>query len=77
MMVSVTMSANADLSQFGDPSGFINPFNLNGDGSRSYAGWNSAWELVHLQALTSDNTTFELLPNISTYNASDVLQWKW
>ena len=72
LMVTVTMSASADLSQFTAPSGFINPFNLNGDGSQgSYAGWNSAWELVDLQALTSDNTTFELLPNINTYNATD------
>lgn len=72
LMVTVTMSVNADLSQFTAPSGFINPFNLNGDGSQGgYAGWNSAWELADLRALTSDNATFELLPNINSYNATD------
>lgn len=72
LMLTISLSGVADLSQFGDPSGFINPFNLNGDGSQgSYAGWNSAWELPLLQANTTDNQTWELLPNINTYNADD------
>ena len=49
-----------------NPSGAMNVFEVLGQ--RAGYAWYSAWGLADLQAITSDNRTFELLPNTNTWN---------
>ena len=66
----INMGANAGFEQFSGPNGFMEVFNNSG-GLQGGFVFDSPWGLADLQALTEDNRTFELLPNINAYNASD------
>ncbi|MBN2163085.1 MAG: hypothetical protein JXR25_14340 [Pontiellaceae bacterium] len=67
---STALTSLAGFDQFGDPSGAMNVYN-NVNGSQGDWLWYSGWGLADLQALTTDNRTFELLPNINCYNDTD------
>ena len=60
----------ADFSQMNAPIGSMNVFDHS---NKQYGGylWNSQWALADLQAITTDNLTFELAPNINTYVEGD------
>ena len=64
------MNSNAGFDQFNDPVGGMNVFENIG-GSQGAWLWNSQWGLTDVRSLTTDNRTFELLPNINNYNATD------
>ena len=59
-------SANAGFEQFNDPIGGMNCFE-NISGSQGAWLWYSAWGLADVQSITTDNRTFELLPNVNAY----------
>jgi hypothetical protein len=67
----VSVSSHAiGFDQFGDPSGAMNVYNNNA-GTRGDWQWYSGWGLADLQSITTDNRTFELLPNINCYDATN------
>ncbi len=61
--------AMADLSSFNAAEGFVNVFEINGtgDGAGAYQ-WGSGWGVADVKSVTSDDLTFELFPNINTYD---------
>jgi hypothetical protein len=52
--------------QFNGVRGAMNVWQLNGSSKGDYLFY-SDWALADLQAITADNRTFELAPNVSTY----------
>jgi len=63
------MSASADFVPFGAATGYMNVFEINGtgDGAGAYQ-FGSGWGVPDVKTLTSDDLTFELFPNINTYD---------
>jgi len=63
------MGASADFTPFSAAAGFMNVFEINGtsDGPGAYQ-FGSGWEVIDLKTLTADDLTFELFPNINTYD---------
>lgn len=59
-------SANAGFEQFNGPSGAVNAYENNGGSLGTWLWW-SSWGVPDLQAITVDDRTFELAPNISAY----------
>ena len=78
----IISSSHADFNQFGandtvngssgsgNPVGSMSVFDVFA-GQRGGYLWNSDWGLADLQAITTDNRTFELAPNINCWNAND------
>jgi len=71
----INMGANAGFEQFSGPNGFMEVFNNSG-GLQGGFVFDSPWGLADLQALTEDNRTFELLPNINGYRDNDDSFWR-
>ena len=69
----------ADFSQMNSPIGSMNVFNHS---NKQQGGWifNNQWGLSDLRSTTSDNLTFELAPNINTYEDAatpdDIAFWR-
>ena len=63
------MGASADFTPFSGSLGFLNVFELNGtsDGPAAYQ-FGSGWGVPDVKSITSDDLTFELFPNINTYD---------
>ncbi|MBN2163382.1 MAG: PEP-CTERM sorting domain-containing protein [Pontiellaceae bacterium] len=66
----VCAGAFADMSQFGASAGYMNVFDNNAGAQGGFL-WGSGWGIADLQAITSDDATFELLPNTNAYNDTD------
>ena len=70
----------ADFSQMNAPIGSMNVFDHSNKQPGGYL-WNNQWGLSDLQAITSDNLTFELAPNINTYVDGRCIlgwwRWRW
>ena len=60
------MGADADFTQFGPATGFVNVFD-NVAGTQGGYLWGSGWAVADLKTVTSDDLTFELFPNVNTY----------
>ncbi len=58
----ISMNSNAGFEQFTGPVGEMNVFWSPGD----WDFW-SEWGIADLQSITTDNRTFELLPNVNAY----------
>jgi len=70
----ISVDSNAGFEQFNDPVGSMNVFD-NISGSQGGWLWNSAWGLADVQSITTDNRTFELLPNINNYGDGTDPYW--
>lgn len=66
LVASIHLTAFAGFEQFSAPFGTMNVFERNGLGPGNYLFF-SFWALNDVQALTTDDRTFQLLPNINTY----------
>ena len=64
----------ADFSQMNAPIGSMSVFDHANKQQGGYL-WNNQWGLSDLQAITSDNLTFELAPNINTYGDGTDPYW--
>ena len=77
---TMTSLVSADLAQFGGVAGWMHVYENTGGTQGGYL-WGSGWEPVDLQAITTDDSNFELLPNVNTYadnvggTPDDVAYW--
>lgn len=67
----ISLGAHAGFEQFAPVSGEANVFRATAAGNMGDYWFWSGWGVPDLQSITSDERTFELLPNINAYNAED------
>ena len=63
---TMTFLVSADLAQFGGVAGWMHVYENTGGTQGGYL-WGSGWGVADLQAITTDDSNIELLPNVNTY----------
>ena len=67
----LSLNAKAGFEQFNDPIGGMSVFELDG----ATWLWYSGWGMSDLRSITTDNRTFELLPNVNAYGDGTDPYW--